>query len=126
LIGARVIENAKFTEGKQTDGVLYQKVISYLSEHYAENITLSSVAKTFGYNEKYLSHTLHTLTQMHFSHLLSLYRIQAAKRLLEGGEYKNITEIATACGFSALNTFHRTFKETVGITPSEYRRDFKK
>jgi len=126
LIGARVIENAKFTEGKQTDGLLYQKVISYLSEHYAENITLSSVAKTFGYNEKYLSHTLHALTQMHFSHLLSLYRIQAAKRLLEGAERKNITEIATACGFGAINTFHRAFKESVGVTPSEYKRKFLK
>lgn len=126
LIGAYVIENATFTEGKQTDGVLYQKVISYLSEHYAENITLSSVAKTFGYNEKYLSHTLHALTQMHFSHLLSLYRIQAAKRLLEGAERKNITEIASACGFGAINTFHRAFKEMVGITPLEYRKTFGK
>ena len=126
LIGARVMENATFAEGKQTDGIVYQKVISYLSEHYAENITLSSVAKNFGYNEKYLSHMLHALTHMHFSHLLSLYRIKAAKRLLEGGERKNITEIAMACGFCAINTFHRVFKEATGVTPSEYRRKFRK
>ena len=105
----------------------YDKLLStILVGNNIVNITLSSVAKTFGYNEKYLSHTLHALTQMHFSHLLSLYRIQAAKRLLEGAERKNITEIATACGFGAINTFHRAFKETVGVTPSEYREKFKK
>ena len=103
---------------------MYQKVIFYLSEHYIENISLSSVAKTFGYNEKYLSHLLHDLTKMHFSKLIALYRVERAKQLLETEQKKTVTEIATACGFSAINTFHRTFKETVGVTPTEYRRSF--
>ena len=122
LIGARVMENATFAEGKQMDGIVYQKVISYLSEHYAENITLSSVAKNFGYNEKYLSHALHELTGTHFRKLLTLYRINKAKEMLSSKGGVNISAIALSCGFSALNTFHRAFKESVGVTPTQYKR----
>ena len=124
LICAKVIKQATFSRAKQSDGVLYQKVISFLSLHYTEDITLSSVAKKFGYNEKYLSHTLHELTGIHFRQLLTFYRINHAKQLLEREKGKKITSIATESGFSAINTFHRVFKERTGFTPLEYRKNF--
>ncbi len=125
LIGARVLANAQLSEARQTDGALYQKVISYLSEHYTESISLSSVAKTFGYNEKYLSHLLHDLTNMHFSKLIALYRVEHAKHLFETEPQQSVTEVMASSGFSALNTFHRAFKEMTGCTPLEYKKRFK-
>ena len=122
LICSRVFENAVLEESRQIDENLYQKVIFYISTHYTENITLSEIAKRFGYNEKYLSHTLHELTGTHFRKLLTLYRINKAKELLSTKGSVNISDIALSCGFSALNTFHRAFKESVGVTPKEYRR----
>ena len=104
---------------------MYQKVIFYLSEHYIENISLSSVAKTFGYNEKYLSHLLHDLTKMHFSKLIALYRVERAKQLLETEPQQSVTEVMARSGFSTLNTFHRAFKEMTGCTPLEYKKRFK-
>ncbi len=124
LVCAKVMKQSNFEGAKRTDGILYQKVISYLSEHYTEDVTLSKVAKKFGYNEKYLSHTLHELTGIHFRQLLIFYRINHAKQLLEKEKDKKITSVATESGFSAINTFHRTFKEMTGLTPSEYKRKF--
>ena len=103
------------------DELLYQKVITYLSTHFREDISLKSVARSFGYNEKYLSHSLHSLTGIHFSKLLSLYRIEYAQKLLQEQSLA-ISQIATECGFSAINTFNRTFKEAIGNTPLEYRK----
>ncbi len=123
LICAKVIEQSRFESGRNTDGILYQKVISYVAEHYTENITLSMLAKTFGYNEKYISHALHDLTGMNFRRILSFYRVNHAKRLLEKGSV-SIATVATDSGFSALNTFHRAFKEVTGLTPTEYKRKF--
>lgn len=121
LIAARALEHTGFDDTKYSDTQLYQKVITYISEHYTENITLSQISKTFGYNEKYLSHTLHELTGINFKRLLAYYRVNHAKRLLENDPSANITAVALESGFSAINTFHRSFRETTGMTPSEYR-----
>jgi AraC-like DNA-binding protein len=122
LIGAIVIEQSSFENTGHTDGILCQKVFSYLAENFTESISLSQLAREFGYNEKYLSHTLHTLTGIHFRQLLNFYRINQAKEFLTNEREMNISEIATTCGFNSLNTFNREFKRIVGVTPSEYRR----
>lgn len=124
LICHKVIEKSEFEKTTTSDSSLYQKVITYISEHYTEDITLHKVAKMFGYNEKYLSHTLHELTGINFRQFLSFYRINHAKKLLEDRSNINITAIASESGFSAINTFHRAFKELLGMTPSEYKQKF--
>ena len=124
IICSRVLRSAHFEGGEKRDGILYQKVISYISEHYSESISLSELAVKFGYNEKYLSHALHSLTGIHFSQLLALYRIDRAKQLLKSKSCGNITEIASESGFSSVNTFNRAFKNFTGSTPSEYRKNF--
>ena len=125
LIGAKVIERSTFDSTRYMDGILYQKVISYLSEHYVENITLSQIAKRFGYNEKYLSHTLHSLTGIHFRQLLTFYRLDHAKKLLKSRKDISITAIAAESGFYSINTFNRAFKGMTGKSPSEYRNTSK-
>lgn len=122
LIAAHILEKSEFEDAHPTDGILYQKVISYLSLHYAEEITLSGVARMFGYNEKYLSHALHSLTGIHFRQLLNFYRISHAKKLLVCEKSLTMSAIAAECGFGALNTFNREFKRASGITPTEYRK----
>ena len=124
LICARALQTATFETEHNPDALLYQKVISYISEHYTEPLSLRAVASRFGYNEKYLSHCLHTLTGIHFSRLVAFYRVNHAKQLLISRKELGISEIAFACGFSALNTFHRAFREVVGMLPSEYRKKY--
>lgn len=125
IIGAIVLERSSFESTRQTDGILCQKVFSYLAENYTENISLSQMAKTLGYNEKYLSHTLHNLTGIHFRRFVSFYRINRAKKLLADDRSMNISEIAANCGFNALNTFNREFKTIVGMTPSAYQSGYR-
>ena len=50
-------------------------------------------------------------------------RIDIAQTLLQGTS-KNILDISLECGYSTLTHFIKTFKKTVGITPSEYRRQY--
>lgn len=125
LLCDRAIKACGMEEERQTDGILYQKVVTYLSDHFREDVTLGSLAALFGYNEKYLSHSLHELTGLHFKKLLAFYRIQHAKKLLEKGDC-SVSQAALDCGFSALNTFNRAFKEITSLTPSQYRKRFGK
>ena len=125
LIAEKVMTHSQLEESTCMDGVLFQKVVTYLSAHYTEEIKLGQLAKLFGYNEKYLSHALHSLTGVHFSQLLTFYRIEHAKKLLSQQPQKNITSVAMESGFSAINTFHRVFLKHMGMTPLQYQHMFK-
>jgi len=125
LIADKVIAHSQLEEAHCTDGVLFQNVITYLSVHYTEEIRLYQLAKLFGYNEKYLSHALHSLTGVHFSQLLTYYRMEHAKNLLSQQPQKSITNVAMESGFSAINSFHRVFLKHMGMTPLQYRNMFK-
>ena len=125
LIAQKVVEHSQLEETNCMDGVLFQKVVTYLSTHYTEEIKLCQLAKLFGYNEKYLSHALHSLTGVHYSQLVAFYRIEHAKKLLSQQPQKSITTVAMESGFPAINTFHRVFSKHTGMTPMQYRHTFK-
>ena len=122
LIAAKVIEQSRFEDSGHIHSELLQKIIMDISSHYTEDISLSQLSKKFGYHEKYLSQTLHAMTGMHFTQFLSFYRIEHAKMLLTNQKESSIADIALQSGFSAINTFNRTFKKIVGTTPLEYRK----
>lgn len=122
LICHKVIMNGEFKKGSVNDSVLYQKVISYISENFTDNISLEKIAKTFGYNTKYLSFALHSLTGIHFTDFIALYRVEYAKELMAKNKELSVAEIAMKCGFSSINTFNRRFKKMTSMTPSEYRK----
>ncbi|HEY8528002.1 MAG TPA: AraC family transcriptional regulator [Acidimicrobiales bacterium] len=48
-------------------------------------------------------------------------RVERAMALLRGTD-RSVTDICFAVGFSSLGTFSRTFRDVVGLSPSEFRR----
>ena len=122
IICNKVIDRGEFEKSSATDGILYQKVISYLADNFKEDVSLKGIADKFGYNKKYLSYALHSLTGIHFSDFIAMYRVEYAKELLLKYREKSVAEIAGDCGFTAINTFNRQFKKMTLMTPSEYRR----
>ncbi len=116
-------KNITWIERKEGSGELIQEAINFVSEYFRENITLKDMAKKLGYNEKYLSHTLHTILNMNFRYLLSSYRVAFAKTLLSEKDIKiSVTDIAHSSGFTSIASFNRNFRELEGISPSEYRK----
>lgn len=122
LICNKVLEQNNFEKTSITDGILYQKVISYVADNFKKDISLKQISKKFGYNEKYLSSSIHSLTEVHFSDFINMYRIEYSKELLIKCAELSIAEIAMESGFGAVNTFNRQFKKTMMMTPNEYRK----
>jgi len=50
-------------------------------------------------------------------------RLEAARRRLEDGA-EHLKEVARACGFGDEQSLRRAFKQTLGVTPQEYRARF--
>lgn len=122
LICNKVLQQGNFEKGTLTDGALYQKVISYVSKNFDRDVSLKQIASIFGYNVKYLSTALHSITGMHFSDFTAMYRVEYAKELLVNNSELSVTEISEKCGFSAINTFNLQFKKLTRMTPRQYRK----
>lgn len=115
------LSKCEFSENVVCDNRFAYAVTDYIIQNYRRDITLKEIAERLGYNEKYLSHTLHELTGMNFRTFLSSYRIEYAKQLLFSGEL-SVMEVALESGFSSLSSFNRIFRQFTGKAPTEYRR----
>lgn len=102
-------------------GFVYD-IISYISNHFREDITLSGIAAVFGYEYHYLSRQFHRQFGMPFKQFLNIYRTDFAREQLLHSD-ASITEIANASGFSTIRTFNRVFFEHTGMTPSAFRKN---
>ena len=96
-----------------------QNLLSYIDEHYADNITLEYAASRMNFSNSHFSRTFKKLMGIHFVTYLNLVRVeQATSQLRNTG--KKITDVALSCGFNNIRTFNRVFKDITGYTPSEF------
>ena len=92
-----------------------------IHQHFAETITITSVAHQIGVGVSVLRDNLKAYTGMEFHALLTDIRIRNACILL-ALKTPTIKYIAQNTGFSSVQNFYRTFKNIKGITPEEFRR----
>ncbi len=98
------------------------KALRYIDENYAEKIDTDSIAKAAGISVR----SLHQLFLKHLhrspgEHLRAA-RIEHVKTLLAETDTK-IEAVATMCGFRSINSFFVSFKQAVGTSPHEYRKE---
>ncbi len=98
----------------------FSKVFEYLDEHFAEDLTLETVADVAGFSKFHFSRLFKQCSGYNFYDYLCFKRIKSAETLLSKPGI-SITEVALQSGFSSLSTFNRTFKKVKGCTPTEYR-----
>ena len=96
------------------------RTISYVDEHYQENIGLEAVADAVGLNSSYLSRIFRRVTKLSFHEYLSQFRVAKARQLIETTNAR-VHEIGQTVGFGSALTFKRNFVKIEGCTPSEYR-----
>lgn len=100
------------------------KILDYLNWHIHENIRVSQVAAHLGYNEKYLSTLFTAMTGESIKHYILCQKMEIAKRQLTNTNVP-ITAIAANMGFSDSHNFSTAFKKIVGMSPREYRKEYR-
>lgn len=95
--------------------------IKYISEFYCDDISLSNLASLCGISEEYYCRVFKELTSTTPIAYINALRITRACDLLQKNPDKKIEDISAACGFRRHSYFNKVFKETVGVTPTEYR-----
>lgn len=100
------------------------RVIDYCVTHLSDELTLDSVASALFLDKFYISKLFAAKMNMSFVEFINSQRIFNACQKLTGSS-KSITEIAYECGFRNQSTFNRVFREQIGTTPRDYRRNFR-
>lgn len=101
------------------------RVMDYLSRHYSEVIRLSEVAEMVNMSESSFCRFFKQHTSKSFIDFLTDIRLGAASRALIDSSL-SIAEIGYDCGFNNLSNFNRIFKKKKGVTPSEFRNNYRK
>lgn len=100
---------------------LKDQLLSFLEENFDDqNITLSSLATTFGKSESYISHIYKKYCGKNFYALLEGLRMERARELLQNSEL-SIQDVAEKSGYSSMHSFRRVFKKVFGVSPSSFR-----
>ena len=111
-----------FPVESQENALVIKKAINYINEHFSENITLGTVADEVFLSHAYFSRLFKSETGMTFSEYVNYVRVEESKKYLLDLEY-NISEVATAVGFSDQSYYTKVFKKREGISPGQYRRN---
>lgn len=103
------------------EGDLMKRILIYLQDHAAEPITVSDAAAHFGYSVGRFSHLFNGRIGCPFPRYVNSLRCTLAQEMLAHSTLPLI-DVATACGFSSLRTFHRVYRELTGDTPRSAQR----
>ena len=114
--GERLVEREETTEDP-----MLQRVMQYVEENLSNSdANVGDMAAAAAVSRSGLLRKLKQTMGVTPQELLSEARVKHACQLLRSTE-KNVSEIAYACGFTDPKYFSRSFKQSTGLSPSEFR-----
>jgi AraC family transcriptional regulator len=90
-------------------------------ESYSEPLTLSDIAKSAILSRFHFSRVFRDATGVSPGRFLTAVRIYHAKRLLASTSM-SVTDISLAVGYNSLGSFTNRFTDSVGASPSRFRK----
>lgn len=108
------------TAGTSQSNDTLREIITYVTEHYTEKLSLEEVANQVGFSREYFCRFFKQHMGITFLRYLNEVRISHAGRLLTSTDM-SISEVMTESGFTNQTIFNRLFKEIYGMTPRQAR-----
>ena len=96
-----------------------KNIIDYIEANFDQDINIDILCKEFKYTAAHLCRKFKNATGLSPMVYLKIFRLETAGRKIKEGN-KNISSIATECGFFDSNYFTRCFKAHFGVAPSNY------
>ena len=109
------VESAPRVKGTVSSG------LEYINTHIFEELTIDGICAEIHVSKYHFCHSFKEKVGLSVMDYVLRTRIVMAKAML-AKERISVSEVSARCGFSSLSYFSRVFKESVGMTPLEYRR----
>jgi AraC-like DNA-binding protein len=122
----RPLASDAFRASEQTDNrERIDRVLAYIHEHYAQQLTLQDIADVAALSVSGLHRLFRKHARTNVSEYITRIRIgDACARL--ASTVQPIAHIADSVGYGTFANFNRQFKRLNSMTPREYRAHFRR
>ncbi len=104
---------------------IYEDIVDYVKHNIHSKLTVRQIAEKFGYNEKYISYMFCRISGVTLKQFILEQKAEAASFFLTDTNL-TVQEIAVKLGYNDSHNFMRSYKNTTGFSPTEYRNAFTK
>lgn len=111
---------AESTRIQITAQVRIQKMLSYIYEHYAEDLTLADIAAAANISRSEAGRCFNSYMGCSPIDMLIKHRLSVGQRLLDETDL-SLQAVAFECGFNSAAYFSRQFKKNYGYAPRSRR-----
>lgn len=109
----------------ESEGIRMNDIFQYTIENYAKQISLVKIASVAHMTPHAFCKYFKRHTRKTYLSFLNEIRINEACKTLLKGQPESIAIIAYAVGFNSAITFNRVFKKIIGMSPSDYVKEYK-
>lgn len=120
--GYRPCKRCQPETGQSPQLEMVTSTITFLVNHYKQNLTLKEIAEQVGISPYYLERLFKQETMETPRTYLEKIRIDKAVHLLKNTSMTNL-EICYEVGFQSPSNFYRIFRSIKNCSPREYRKD---
>jgi AraC family transcriptional regulator len=100
-------------------------VIDYIDQNIEKQFTLDELSDCANFSKFHFHRIFHDIVgEAPFQYILRV-RLERSASIINSNPRKNLTEIASKCGFSSLALFSRNFKKHFHCTPSAFKKVLK-
>lgn len=126
LMGSLInLKKQNNTSDNRKQIIRLKNVLTYIRDNYENAVALEELALIAGIAPRYFCRAFSKLTGKTPIEYLNYYRIElAGERLLFS--YEKVTDIALNCGFNDMSYFSKVFAKHKGMSPTAYRKKYKK
>jgi len=97
------------------------EAVRHIQAHFSEHLKVQDLASLAGLSAYQFEQRMRRIFQITAGQFIQKVRMDAAVRRLREGDAA-IARIALDCGYSDQSAFTRQFRQTVGLSPAQFRR----
>lgn len=111
------------SEKELRDNSRIKHMLEYIHNHYHDELNTSIIAQSVAISPSECLRCFHNTIGTTPIQYVKQYRIQKAAEMLASANRK-IQDVCLECGFQETSYFAKSFREILGCTPSEYRKNY--
>ena len=117
------VDNPHQLSERAEQNLLVNRAMRYINQNLAEIRSTADIAAALYVQREYLSRKFSEHTGIPLSRYITLKRIARAKTELV--QEKSIAEVCTLCGWKDYSYFITVFRREVGMTPMQFKKNYK-
>lgn len=107
---------------ENTDSVVY-RILSYISAHYSEDLSLDFLANEFFISKYHLSREFSRVVGTSVHRYIVQKRLIMARQMMAAGS--STSDVCQRCGFGDYSNFYRAFRTEYQMSPREYQEQIR-